>query len=317
MLAIETNNLSKHYGNVVALEDLNLTVNRGEVYGFLGPNGAGKTTTIHLLLGFITPSSGQMSILGSDIRENAMDIRQNLGLLPEGASLYDRVTGREHVEFAAKSKGVDADVDALLDRVGLAPDDAARAAGNYSKGMTQRIRLAMALVGDPDLLILDEPSSGLDPTGMSEMRTLIQNEAESGTTVFFSSHILSEVEAVADRIGILKGGHLVVEDNIDSFREQEETAVVEFSVDESTVTNLSVEEFDGVIDARWDRPDRLVVVCSDPTEKAPVIRYVSERATVLDVISEETSLETMFERYVSTDALSHQDDTTGEEEISV
>ncbi|AGN00272.1 ABC-type multidrug transport system, ATPase component [Salinarchaeum sp. Harcht-Bsk1] len=300
MPAIETNGLSKTYGeSVTALQDLDLTVEYGDVYGFLGPNGAGKSTTINLLLDFIHPTDGSAEVLGYDTRTDSLQIRENIGILPEGAEPYDRLTGREHVEFAMESKDVDGDVDAVLDRVGLSGEDADRRAGGYSKGMAQRLGLGMALVGDPDLLILDEPSTGLDPAGMAEMRDLIREEAADGTAVFFSSHILDEVEEVCDRVAILNEGRLVADDDLDELRE-EFTGECDVTLDvaEPPAGGVDLAPVDGVVETAVE-DDAIIVTCEHPRVKADVVRYVDDHHDVTDVISEETSLESMFERYTN------------------
>ncbi|MFD1527275.1 ABC transporter ATP-binding protein, partial [Halolamina salina] len=153
MAAIETHDLTKRYGDVVALDGLDLTVREGEVFGFLGPNGAGKSTAINILLGLVRPTAGSGRVLGHDVRSESRELRRRIGILPEGYSTYDRLTAREHLDYAIAAKGADDDPDALLDRTGLEPAARDRRAGGYSKGMQQRLALAIALVGDPDLLI--------------------------------------------------------------------------------------------------------------------------------------------------------------------
>src|SRR6056297_3199544 len=218
MAAIEIDGVTKRYGDVVAVRDLSFEVEAGEVFGFLGPNGAGKSTTINMLLDFVRPTEGDIRVLGRDVHDESVAVREHLGVLPEGFSVYDRLTGRQHLEFAIESKGADDDPDAILDRVGLS-GDGDRKAGGYSKGMAQRLVLGMALVGHPDLLVLDEPSTGLDPQGARQMRDIVREEADRGATVFFSSHILGQVESVCDRVGILRDGQLVAEDSIEGLRE--------------------------------------------------------------------------------------------------
>jgi len=218
MAAIELRGVTKRFGDVTALNDLDLTVEDGTIYGFLGRNGAGKSTAINCILDFIRPTSGSVEVLGMDPQEDSEAIRQRTGVLPEGYDVYDRLTGRKHVEFAAESKGVDVDPDEVLARVGI-PDAGDRKAGGYSKGMTQRLVLGMALIGEPDLLILDEPSSGLDPQGAREMREIIREERDRGATVFFSSHILEQVEAVCDEVGIIRDGTMVAEDSVEGLRD--------------------------------------------------------------------------------------------------
>ncbi|WP_254863940.1 ABC transporter ATP-binding protein [Halovivax gelatinilyticus] len=218
MSAIELSGVTKRYGGVTALRDIDLTVEHGEVFGFLGPNGAGKSTTIDILLRYTHPTDGRVEVLGHDVDADPVAVRERTGILPEGFAPFETMTGRHHVEYAIEATGADDDPDDLLERVDVA-HAADRPARNYSKGMAQRLTLAMALVGDPDLLILDEPSTGLDPHGVRQMRRIVREERDRGATVFFSSHILEQVEAVADRVAILNEGRLVTVDTIDGLRE--------------------------------------------------------------------------------------------------
>ncbi len=199
MSAIALRNVQKRFGNVDALRGIDLEVDSGEVFGFLGPNGAGKSTTIDILLHYTHPSSGSVEVLDHDVTANPVAVRNRTGILPEGFAAFETMTGRQHVEYAIESNAADDDPDVLLERVGL-EGVGDRLARDYSKGMTQRLALAMALVGEPDLLILDEPSTGLDPHGVRRMREIVRAERDRGATVFFSSHILEQVEAVADRV---------------------------------------------------------------------------------------------------------------------
>jgi len=217
MPAIETRGLTKRYGDLVAVDSLDMRVESGEIYGFLGPNGAGKTTTINLLLGLVHRTSGSAEVLGHEVGENIREVRGRIGVLPAHADLYERLSARKHLEFVIEVKDADNDPDALLERVGI-PDAADRPAGDFSSGMGQRLRLAMALVDDPDLLVLDEPTTGLDPNGARLMRRIITEENDRGATVFFSSHIMEQVEGVCDRVGVLQSGQLVAEDTVDALR---------------------------------------------------------------------------------------------------
>jgi ABC-2 type transport system ATP-binding protein len=295
--AIETSGLTKRFGDVTAIDDLDLTVESDEVFGFLGPNGAGKSTTINVLLNFVAATDGAASMLGLDVSEEREALHQRIGVVPEDYGLYDRLSGRRHVELAAELKSASDDPDVLLDRVGLSTGDASRPAGEYSTGMGQRLALAMALVGSPDLLILDEPTSGLDPNGARELRELILTENERGTTVFFSSHILEQVEAVADRVGIMDDGQLVAVDTIERLRQQlDGGAEVTLRVDaepERHPTGLpnvrDVEVGDGVVRA----------TCLEPEAKLGFIDRVRETTTVTDVRIEESSLEEMFASYTT------------------
>jgi len=296
MPAIDTDGLTKRFGSdVLAVDDLDLTVEEGEVFGFLGPNGAGKSTTINMLLDLTRPSSGSASVLGHDAQAESRMIRERIGVLPEGYDLYDRLSGRKHVRFAIRAKDVDDDPDEILARVGLDGEDRDRDVGGYSKGMKQRLALGMALVGDPDLLILDEPSSGLDPTGISEVQELVRAEADRGTSVFFSSHILGEVEAVCDRIGVLNEGRLVAVGTIEKLQSEfAGDATLSLSLDAVPAAVDTLPDVDGVTEATVD--DRTVTVrCADPRAKARAINYVEDAgATVMDIGVEDYSLEEIF-----------------------
>ena len=201
------------HGTVHALRNLNLTVEPGRVCGFLGPNGAGKTTTIHVLLGFLRPSSGTACVFGADVGQTIA--RERIGYLAENPDTYTFLTGRELLTmsgrlFGLKGAALRRRCAELLAELGLT-DAADRRIAGYSRGMRQRICMAQALVNDPDLLILDEPTGGLDPIGRLEIRRIIARCRDAGKTVFFSSHELSEVELVCDRIAILAAGRLVAE----------------------------------------------------------------------------------------------------------
>ena len=297
MAAIELDGVTKRFGDVTAVSDLDLTVPEGEVFGFLGPNGAGKSTTINMLLDFVRPTDGEIRVLGLDAGRESVAVRRRTGVLPEGYDVYHRLTGRKHVEFAMRSKEVDGDPDAILERVGIA-DAADRKAGDYSKGMRQRLTLGMALVGDPDLLILDEPSSGLDPGGAREMRDIVREEADRGATVFFSSHVLGQVEAVCDRVGILREGELVAEDSIKGLRdavEGGETLVI--TVDAASEDDLeAVRALDGVSNAATDG-GTVTVTCDADTKTAVIGALEDAGVTVKDFQTEETSLEDLFLAY--------------------
>jgi ABC-2 type transport system ATP-binding protein len=297
MPVIQLTDVTKQYGDVTALRDLSLEVQDGEIYGFLGPNGAGKSTTIDVLLDFVRPTSGTATVLGLDAQADSLSIRQDIGVLPEGFSVYGRLTARQHLEFAIESKNVTDNPDALLERVGIG-DAADRKAGGFSKGMQQRLALAVSLVGNPDLLILDEPSTGLDPNGAREMRSIIQEEADRGATVFFSSHILEQVEAVCDRVGILKEGELVAEDTIRGLRDAAGTgSVLTVSVAELTPDVVaSVEDVAGVTEVTTDT-DTLTVRAESAAKTDILDAVESAGGTVEDFATEEASLDDVFAAY--------------------
>ncbi|WP_135306443.1 ABC transporter ATP-binding protein [Haloarcula amylovorans] len=302
MAAIEIEGLTKRYGHdVYAINDLSLTVETGEVFGFLGPNGAGKSTTIDVLLDYIRPSAGAASVLGYDAQREAEEIHQRVGILPDGYSLYDRLSGRDHIEFAIDLQGATDDPDVILDRIGLDASAAARPAGTYSKGMSQRLALGMALVGDPDLLILDEPSSGLDPDGIRDIREITLDHAADGGTVFFSSHVLSQVEAVCDRVGILNRGRLVAVDTIDGLRDAVGTGSTLTLTVDTVPTGLTADAIDGVTDVTVEG-NTIRATCTEPLAKMAVIDAVrAAGSTVLDIDTSEASLEDLFTEYTHTD----------------
>ncbi len=320
MTVIETDGLTKRYGSgddsVVALSDLDLAVEAGEVFGFLGPNGAGKSTTIDLLLDYVRPTMGSATVLGLDAHADSETLRERVGVLPEGFGLYDRLAGRRHLEFAIDWTDASDDPDALLDRVGLNGSDATRPVGDYSKGMRQRLAMAMALVGDPDLLVLDEPSSGLDPHGIRRMRELVREEAARGATVFFSSHVLGQVEAVCDRVGILSDGELVAVDTVEGLREAVGTGS-ELRLRVTGRVEVDVTTIDGV-ETAIQSDGVLRVACSDPRAKARVVARLADAGVeILDVDSEGASLEDVFTAYTTTDGVTEgrRDDAPADREV--
>ena len=308
--AISIAGLTKRFpGDVLALEDVDLEVHEGEIFGFLGPNGAGKSTTINVLLDFVRPTSGTVSVLGMNPQTDGVALRQRVGVLPDGYHVYDRLTGRQHLQFAVDSKGADDDVDALLERVDVL-DAADRKAGGYSKGMKQRLVLAMALVGDPDLLVLDEPTTGLDPNGAREIREIIREEAARGATVFFSIHILEQVEAVCDRVCILDEGRVVAIDTIENLRASVD-ADARMTIDLDAVPTPevldAVEAVDGV--TAVTASDATLTVACDPGVKTHVLNAIeSQGVPVRDFATERTSLEDLFMTYTN-----HDDELTADD----
>lgn len=209
--AVQTRRLTKRYGDVTAVADLDLDVRRGEVYGFLGRNGAGKTTTIRMMLGLVRPTAGDVRILGTPIGQGGARVLARVGCLVETAAAYGNLTVRENLEVQRRLTGSPPGaVDQEIERLGLSTY-ADRRAGVLSLGNKQRLSLARAMVHKPDVLVLDEPANALDPAGIVEVRELLRSLADSGVTVFMSSHILGEVAQLADRIGIIHEGRLVEE----------------------------------------------------------------------------------------------------------
>jgi ABC-2 type transport system ATP-binding protein len=230
--AIETVGLTKHYGHrvspirvpfahptgvVQALDDLTIDVREGEVFGFLGPNGAGKSTAIRVLLGFLRPTAGRARVLGLDVTRKSVEIRARVGYLPGGVALYDSLTGEAQLDYMAALSGRPAVRRAdLTDRLELPTRTLKRPVRDYSRGMRQKIGIVQALQHDPELAILDEPTEGLDPLMQRAFYEILDDLQAAGRTVFFSSHILSEVERVCDRVAIIRHGRLVALEDIEA-----------------------------------------------------------------------------------------------------
>jgi ABC-type multidrug transport system ATPase subunit len=210
---VETHSLTKRYGSgVLAVDSVGMSVRRGEVYGFLGPNGAGKTTTLRMLVGLIRPTSGTATVAGHTPGDPAGLAK--IGSLIESPGFYPYLSGRENLRVVGDLVGVDNKrVDEMLDLVELG-SSAGRKFGTYSTGMKQRLGVAAALLKDPELVILDEPTNGLDPQGMAEMRKLIKEIGQGDRTVLLSSHLLGEVEQICDRVGVISNGHLVTQSTV-------------------------------------------------------------------------------------------------------
>jgi ABC-2 type transport system ATP-binding protein len=224
VLAIQTSSLTKKFGDFTAVDDLNLDVDRGEVYGLLGHNGAGKTTTINMLTGLLTPTGGAATILGHDVAREPLKARRGVGLLPDNTGNYGHLTARQNLHYFAELADVPRDAAAqritdLLALVGL-EDWIDEKAGKYSRGMRRRLGIAQSLMRDPEVLIYDEPTLGIDPEGTRVIRELILRlTKEQGKTVLLSTHLLPEVNRMCDRIGIMRRGRLVAEGTVAELRE--------------------------------------------------------------------------------------------------
>ena len=226
---IETSGLTKYYGDTPGILDLDLEVNEGEVFGFLGPNGAGKSTTIRTLLNFLFPTEGSAKVLGLDIINDSIEIRKRTGYLPGDLDMYQTMTAREFLTYFANLRGVDATRNMLLlaDRFNL---DVDRKISDYSSGNRQKVGIVNAFMHEPELYVLDEPTSGLDPLLQQEFQALVDEVRDAGATVFLSSHILPEVDRVADRVGIVREGRLIAIDTVEAFKAQAHRSVtIQFS----------------------------------------------------------------------------------------
>ncbi len=215
-VALRTVGLTKQYGSRLAVNNLNMEVRRGEIFGFLGPNGAGKTTTIRMMLGLIAPTAGSVEIMGRTITTGADQILPRIGALVETPALYPYMSGRNNLRAVNRALGSASEthLDAILDLVGLSARQQDRVR-TYSLGMKQRLGVAMAMLNNPEILILDEPANGLDPAGIVEMRDLMRALAAQGRTIFISSHVLGEVQQLCTRVAIINLGRLITESTVE------------------------------------------------------------------------------------------------------
>lgn len=220
-MVIETNALTRRYGKRTAVDRVDLCVPRGEIYGFLGPNGAGKTTTIRMLLGLIRPTAGTVRLFGENFHRHRMSVLRRVGSLVESPSYYGHLTGAENLEVVRRLLGAPKKRIAEALEIVRLTEAADRPVKGYSLGMKQRLGIAMALLGHPELLILDEPTNGLDPAGIQEMRRLIKDMPRKyGMTVLVSSHLLSEIDQIATQVGIIHEGRLIFQDRIEALRQK-------------------------------------------------------------------------------------------------
>jgi ABC-type multidrug transport system ATPase subunit len=286
---IETREVSKRYGGaVVAVDRLTMRVRRGEVYGFLGPNGAGKTTTLRMLLGLIRPTSGRALVLGT--APGAPEGLARIGALVETPAFYPFLSGRDNLRVLAGHAGVpETLIDAALEEVELSGRAGDRF-GTYSLGMKQRLGVAAALLKDPELLILDEPTNGMDAAGMAEMRTFIRTLGQNGRTVLFSSHLMSEVEQVCDRVGVIRGGRLVGEGTLDELRGRASLRVRAEPLERAERVAATVAGVEQVAIA-----DGALLIAADPGAAAAINRALVEAAiAVSELRPQRASLEQVF-----------------------
>jgi ABC-2 type transport system ATP-binding protein len=216
---IETKNLTKSYGKNRGIIDVNLKVRKGEIFGFLGPNGAGKSTTIRTLLDFIRPTAGNSYIFGMDCQKDQVAIKKRLSYIPGDVSLYGNMTGKRFLEYFGKMRGDynEAKVRQLSSRFDISLE---RKMKEYSKGMRQKVALIQAFMNEPELIIMDEATSGLDPLVQQTFNDVLKEEVKNGTTIFMSSHILSEVEKICDKVAIIREGQIVAEENVEELQKK-------------------------------------------------------------------------------------------------
>lgn len=297
--AIQTTALTKRYGERTVVNNVALNVRPGEIYGFLGPNGAGKTTTIHMLLGILRPSGGSVSVLGEPMQQDALALKRRIGVVSERQSLYGDMTAGEYLAFFADLYGVAnarKRIDSLLDSVDLAQRRGSRVK-EFSHGMQQKLSLARALLHAPELLVMDEPASGLDPFGISQVRELIYAMKREGKTIFLSSHILSEIEQTADRVAILARGQIVAEGTVAEIQRQLEPGdryAIEFEGNEAAIgAALATLEY---VESVRNEDDKLLLQLNTSRDvRAEISRLVTGAGgTVLGITRIQMTLEEAF-----------------------
>ena len=292
-MVVETHELTKKYGDRLAVDRVSMTVRRGEVYGFLGPNGAGKTTTLRMLLGLVRPSGGSAQVLGG--RPGDPAVLRRVGALVEGPGFYPYLSGRDNLRVMGRyRRRTDAEVDAALEQVDLAArgGDAFK---SYSLGMKQRLGVAAALLGDPDLLILDEPTNGLDPGGMADMRELVRRLADRGQTVLLSSHLLGEVQQICDHVGVISGGRLLAESTVAELRGASTLFVrAEPATDAERVIRTVLGAVESAVDVSR-APDGGLHIVTDAGRTPDIVRELVEAGIeVHEIRSVERTLEEVF-----------------------
>ncbi len=291
-LAITTTGLTRKFGDLTAVNSIDLQVPQGSVYGFLGPNGAGKTTTIRLLLGLIRLHAGHIQVFGRPFKKERHSLLKQIGALVESPSIYNHLTGRENLEITRRLlKVTKENIDFVLRTVNI-EDAADRKVGQYSTGMRQRLGLALALLNNPKLLILDEPTNGLDPAGIQEFRHLIRNfPKEKGITVFLSSHLLNEVELMATHIGVIHKGRLLFQGAMTDLRSKLRQHIL-LQVDNPGKAKQCLEQRHHI---EFDQDNNLQVNVKDKFEAAEInARLVNHGIKVYAIQQEKQSLESMF-----------------------
>jgi len=295
---INVNNLTKYYDRLPAVSNLSFNVKTGEIFGFLGPNGAGKTTTIKAMLGLIYSNNGNVQINGQDIHRYGKQIKKYIGYMPERIAFYENLTGLQNLYFYAELKNINKnECHHLINEFGLS-EHAHKKVGKYSKGMVQRLGMARAILGNPPILILDEPSAGLDPRGVKLIREKIKQLNQNGVTIFISSHILSEIQAVCSQVGIINKGTLVAKDTVTSLSKNLQIKP-KIKLEIPNITDKikkAIENIEGV-DKIEITGQTLEIYCLPETRANVVINANKAGAKIINLQTEEASLEDIFMKF--------------------
>lgn len=292
---IRTESLTKVYNNVRAVDSIDINIGNGEICGFVGPNGAGKTTTIGMLVGLIEPTGGKCFIKDIEVTRNPLQVKRMIGYLPEGVGFYANLSARQNLRYLSKFYGLNeaeanARISELLEYVGLANVD--KPVGAFSRGMRQRLGLARALLNDPEVIFLDEPTNGLDPEGVIQFRKIIKEQAAKGKTIFFSSHILDEVQHVCNTICIISKGRIMAQGTLDEVRKKmrkDERMTIKIKV-VGTMPKLTDP---GIVDATYNDGTATLHVQSDIVNEV-ASELMKSGVRIREIKVEEESLEDIF-----------------------
>jgi ABC-type multidrug transport system ATPase subunit len=290
-IVLETKNLSKNYGKLNVVDSVNITTYEGEVFGFLGPNGAGKTTTLGMTLGLVHPSGGEVSIFGERVAPDRVHALRQVGALLGAPAFVPYLSAWENLELVSRlTPGVDKKrIDEVLDLVGL-KEAAHRKVGKFSTGMKQRVGLALALLHRPRFVILDEPTNGLDPAGMREIRQLLRSLVENGTTVLLSSHLLNEVQQVCDRIAVLNKGRVVAQGRVEDLLNAQKPAV-RVTVND---TGAAVRAFETLAGIENLQTSGNTITITGVTTQAVMNHLLQRQIIPTEITSQKNDLETLF-----------------------
>jgi ABC-2 type transport system ATP-binding protein len=296
--AIIVRNLTKSYRSFKAVDTISFTVKKGEIFGFLGPNGAGKTTTIKAILDLIHADQGEIFINGIDVRTHGKKAREYVGYMPEQVAFYDNLTALQNLRFYAEMKHASKDeCERLIEQVGLG-DAGKKKVGAFSKGMVQRLGIARAMLGSPPIMILDEPSGGLDPRGVVLVRDIILDLKKKGVSLFISSHILSEIQEICDRVGIINKGRLVAQDTVDNLgKKLNLKPQITVTVEKMSPTIEKAVRNVPKVDQVTVSGNTLEIICDAGTKAAVILAISSAGGNILNLQMKEPSLEEVFMRF--------------------
>ncbi|MFP4051370.1 MAG: ABC transporter ATP-binding protein [Thermoplasmata archaeon] len=294
MSTIKIDDLHKSYGENKALNGLNLDIEKGEIYGFLGPNGAGKTTAIKIILGLVKPEKGDITIHGKDALENSISVREKVGYLPEKLEMYEGLTVNENLKFLCELKGCpNEDIGKLLEEFEI-EDWRDKKLKSLSKGMLQRVGFLQTTIGNPDLYILDEPTSGLDPRVRRWVKDKILELNKMGKTIFLSSHILSEVQELCDRVGFIKEGRLIAEGDVDTFFDDLDMYPrLELKINQPIEAFKNIEELDYVHRPRLV-DEKLTLYCQEERKMDVIKLFLDKGFEISDFTVKKPDLEEVF-----------------------